>query len=571
MLKIYNYFNQYGDGFFRELLYSDIKIKGFENEFKYLSNIHYFNILLAGFTGSGKSTFINTIIGEKKAFTLSGKSTGTYRSNYYIHKKYPIKLIDVCGFADGTEGESNFDSLNSIYNQDNNNIAIDQYFNDIFTFFGDKRNNIHLLIYFNIYNNKYDVLPGEKKFINLAKSNNIPIIFVVNKCEEKIFNNEDEMEELKETVNDSRKGTIYEDCKTIFINCIQKKGLDELLSTIFEEYEKNIIPEENLSKLKSNDNTIEYIQDIFKNSFFFGDFKPDDILLNDSLLTSVLDIKTLIVKFAGYYEGKLTIISSIYVFFNILYNKINKDENNNFFPLLTNLVQKIYKNFGFEKTQEECNNFIKKNIKDYFKLEIIKDNNDDDSLEGNTENVKGFSDEFDKYKFLKDYSYLGKLFWNSDLNYRLEENIESDWLINDNIEDNEKKFKDKLFTEEEDDDELIESDELLNYIKKDFGLYKDEVNLSPKIIMKIKIFYISYICNELIDSICGQLNKKGFKYKSISDFYYNVSFLYNDAINGFNGIREDLRNEKENLENYIELKKQGIGEKPKTIIVKNKD
>lgn len=379
------------------------------------------------------------------------------------------------------------------------------------------------------------------------------------------------MEELKETVNDSRKGTIYEDCKTIFINCIQKKGLDELLSTIFEEYEKNIIPEENLSKLKSNDNTIEYIQDIFKNSFFFGDFKPDDILLNVSLLTSVLDIKTLIVKFAGYYEGKLTIISSIYVFFNILYNKINKDENNNFFPLLTKLVQKIYKNFGFEKTQEECNKFIKKNIKDYFKLEIIKDNNDDDSLEGNTENVKGFSDEFDKYKFLKDYSYLGKLFWNSDLNYRLEENIESDWLINDNIEGNEKELKDKLFTEEEDDDELIESDELLNYIKKDFGLYKDEVNLSQKIIMKIKIFYISYICNELIDSICGQLNKKGFKYKSISDFYYNVSFLYNDAINGFNGIREDLRNEKENLENYIELKKQGIGEKPKTIIVKNKD
>ena len=89
--------------------------------------------------------------------------------------------------------------------------------------------------------------------------------------------------------------------------------------------------------------------------------------------------------------------------------------------------------------------------------------------------------------------------------------------------------------------------------------------------MKIKIFYISYICNELIDSICGQLNKKGFKYKSISDFYYNVSLLYNDAINGFNGIREDLINEKENLENYIELKKQGIGEKPKTIIVKNKD
>ena len=34
--------------------------------------------------------------------------------------------------------------------------------------------------------------------------------------------------------------------------------------------------------------------------------------------------------------------------------------------------------------------------------------------------------------------------------------------------------------------------------------------------MAMKIFFISYICNEMIDDICGDISKKGFKYKSVS-------------------------------------------------------
>ena len=57
-----------------------------------------------------------------------------------------------------------------------------------------------------------------------------------------------------------------------------------------------------------------------------------------------------------------------------------------------------------------------------------------------------------------------------------------------------------------------------------------------------KLFYISYTCNELISNLCGTINKKGFKYTSIYNFYYNVSLSYNKAINGFLLIYEDMNN-----------------------------
>ncbi len=585
LLKIYNYFNQLGDGYYKEVADSNYEIKGFEEEFKYINNTHNFNIILCGLTGSGKSTFINTIMGEKKAFTLSGQSSGTYRNNYYIHKKYPIKIIDVCGFADGTEGKTNTEQLDYIYKKDNKNLIIDEYINDVFSFYGDKRNNIHLLLYFNIYNNKYDVLPGELNFIKYVKDLKIKIIFVVNKCDDKIFSQEEEKEELQELIEEARKNTFYKDCPTVFLNCIKKKGFDELLQLIFDNYKKNIVLDKDLYNLQKNLIKKETLGTIFKDSIFFGNIKPDDILLNDSLLTSVIDIKTLIVKLAGYYENKLRVSSSISFFFSRLYNSMNQDDNSNSFPLLTNLVQKIYKNFGFHKTKEECNNFIKKYIKEYFRLAPIKEEQNDDDK-------GGLRNEFSKYNFYRDLYILGNLFWNSDLNYKIDETIEKDWLVeDDNIdedkdkknnknnnddkkekENNEKELKEKIFHVNEDDEEDdIEKEKLLSYVKKNFGLIKEEVELTPKQKMKIKLFYISYIANELINNICISLNKKGFEYKSICDFYYNVSSSYNKAIEGFIEIKNRIISENEELENYSKLKKEGIGNAPSTVIFgKNK-
>ena len=72
----------------------------------------------------------------------------------------------------------------------------------------------------------------------------------------------------------------------------------------------------------------------------------------------------------------------------------------------------------------------------------------------------------------------------------------------------------------------------------------------------MKIFFISYISNKIIDDICGNVNKKGFKYKSICNFYYNVLKTFNKAINGFNELGEKFIKEKERLKDYEKEKKE---------------
>ena len=64
IIKVYRYFNQLGDSFFKQLP-EIINMKNIDKEIQHLSFTHYFNILLCGRTGTGKSTFINKIMGEK--------------------------------------------------------------------------------------------------------------------------------------------------------------------------------------------------------------------------------------------------------------------------------------------------------------------------------------------------------------------------------------------------------------------------------------------------------------------------------------------------------------------------
>ena len=571
LMKVYCYFNQLGDGFYKQLLTKNNKIEGLEEEEKHLFLTHYFNILLYGRTGVGKSTFINQIMGEKKSFTLKSKSIGTERNNFYIHKDYPIRIIDVCGFAEGNEAKENLQKLNLIYKKESTNILIDEPMNDIFSFYGDKRNNIHLLIYFNVYDDRYDIFPGELPIMYDIQEKKIPIIFVVNKCPDEIFDEDDDEERnlLKNEVENARKNTDFENYKTYFINCINGKGFDELLKGIFEHFEKHIIKDEDLANIKNLSMKIENFNKLFEHSFFFGDISPKDVFLNESLVESVLDIKKLIVKLAGYYSGELGYLNSLnFYFFDRLYNQIWRNATKNFFPLLTDLVKKIYSNFGFEKTYEECNNFIKHKISQYFNLHIGEnegqagqtnantntgtttgepniDSTDKGSPENNT--ISPGNDDpapynFSIEQFTKDYIRLIKLYWYSKDTFRTNDSIQEEQLKKDST------IEEKLFKME--DENKIDAKRLLVLVKRDFGLDNSKRDATSKEKIFQKLFYISYTCNELISTLCESVNYKEIKYTSIYNFYHTVSLSYNKAIKGFLGIKDEILKKEKDLKYY---------------------
>jgi len=566
ILKIFSYFNQLGDGFFKQLSDLGIKNESLEKEFKYLYNTHYFNILLCGRSGAGKSTFINTIMGEKKSFTLQNKYAGTYRSNYYIHKDYPIKIIDVCGFAEGSEVNENLERLKMIYNENSDNIIIDEYASDSFTFYGDKRNDIHLLLYFNVYNDKYDVVPGELPIIKKAIEKKIPIIFIVNKCEKDFYIDEGLKKDTMKAVKKAREKTIYEKYETYFINCLLKKGFDKLLTCIYEQFKDNIISDDDLSKMKvitTNEEEEKEINKIIEKSKFFGKINSKDGFLNDSLLTSVKDIKNNVVKLAGFYLKELDFFHSFgFYLYKKFYNNILQNPEKNFFPILTDLVKKIYLNFGYKKSNKECNNYILLNLSKYFeiKLDFLEnknreenkaneeeeedgdddDDDDDDEEEIIAETPMGDDEEnkeFDFIQFKKDYVNLGKLYWFSKMNFKIEQDNAEYILKKNNIQ-----LVDKIFNLEEENN-AVKPERLLQIVKSDFGLDNSKNDATNKEKLIVKLFYISYVSNVLISSLCGKMNHKGFKFKSVQNFYYTVSKSYNNAINGFLKIKEQIENE----------------------------
>ena len=572
IFKVYTYFNQLGSGFYIKLQNSDLNIESFKEELDNLFHTHYFNILLCGRTGAGKSTFINKILGEKKSFTLKTKSAGTYRNNFYIHKKYPIKIIDVCGFAQGNEVKENLDKINLIYNKDSLNILVDEPSTDAFSFYGDRRNNIHLLLYFNIYNEKYDILPGERPLMDEALKLKIPIIFLINKCPDDIFYDEEAMEDLKAEVLDARKGSGFEKFSTYCINCINGKGFDKLLMGIYDKYKINIIKEDDLNKIQEHSLGEEEFVNLFKNSIFFGDMQPKDVFLNESLITSCINIKKLIVKVGGYYSKELKLTKKMKFYFKYkLYNNLYRNAEKNFFPLLTDLIQNIYSNFGIEKTKNECNDFIKKVLSSYFMIDLTEEKTkkiekrkskneiEDDfcgsTCDGNVQSAAPYN--FSLEKFSSDYTNLLNLFSNSRDSFKITEHIEENNLkkkenINEIILNKNKQNE-------------ISSERLFTLIKRDFGLddSKRESTSEEKII--VKLFYISYVCNELIGILCGQNNQKNFKYTSIYNFYYTVSRSYNSAINGFLEISKEMAQKEKNIKDYIKFKKSNNSEAPPAV------
>ena len=94
LIKYTGYYNQFGDILFCE-----------QNSF-YPVKI---NIAVGGYIGCGKSTLINTILGEKRSMEAQGCSITNYISQYTL-KDYPLSFIDFPGFR-AKQGEVDNESL----------------------------------------------------------------------------------------------------------------------------------------------------------------------------------------------------------------------------------------------------------------------------------------------------------------------------------------------------------------------------------------------------------------------------------------------------------------------------
>ena len=110
--KIYNYYN--GDYFIN---FEDNDEDNFKRRYNITKTI---NILCIGKRASGKSTLINRILGEKKAFAHINAKTPKTRE--YYHKYYPIKFIDSAGFEVDGLNEKKTNEIKDInkFLEDNN-------------------------------------------------------------------------------------------------------------------------------------------------------------------------------------------------------------------------------------------------------------------------------------------------------------------------------------------------------------------------------------------------------------------------------------------------------------------
>ena len=145
------------------------------------------------------------------------------------------------------------------------------------------------------------------------------------------------------------------------------------------------------------------------------------------------------------------------------------------------------------------------------------------------------------------------LYSNSKLSFKINENIEEKNLKNEN-------FNEIILNKNE--QNKITSERLLTLVKRDFGLDNSKRDATSEEKIVVKLFYISYVCNELIGILCGKNNEKNFKYTSIYDFYYTVSLSYNSAINGFIEISNEMKQKEKEIKDYLKLKKTNSNEAP---------
>jgi len=256
--KFRNYYHEEGDSF-----------EYFSEE---ITTYYKFNILVCGRAGTGKSSFINEFLGNRKAKEGEGLSV-THKIITYSHQKYPINISDTPGFED----EKTLKKVKSLLDLYNKKLI-------------DGRKKINLIIYIFPYSER-SVLSLELPLLENLLGYNTKIIFVMNFVTESIQKSHYKrihqicIDSLKKILPKNFEIKLYpinlfsqiDDDDIDNIKVIKSFGLDTLFEEIFHYFKNSITVIDNIKKMK----TSEELFGFFDRNNLFNHFKQiNDIFIS---------------------------------------------------------------------------------------------------------------------------------------------------------------------------------------------------------------------------------------------------------------------------------------------------
>ncbi len=353
--KFRNYYHEEGDSF-----------QSFSED---IATNYKFNILVCGRAGTGKSSFINNLLGERKAKEGEGLSV-THKIVSYMLKDFPIIISDTPGFE-------NDETVKEV------KILLDKYNKKLI----DARKKVNLILYFFPYSER-SILNMELPILESLIEYKTEILFVMNFVTEPI--EKKHYIRIKEICEESLKKLLPEKfpIRIYPINIYSKVdeeedeenedaphklkiikafGIDVLFKAIFSLFKSNIIDINDIKKIKSG----EELFTLFKKNNLFDQFNQ----LNDLFISFRSELSNLILSYGRLNRLSLSKEKNMEDMANLIFLKCLGRKCNNYMEYMEQLSSKLQVEDLFDKFTEslEILKSYKKDIHTMFFYKSIHD------------------------------------------------------------------------------------------------------------------------------------------------------------------------------------------------------